>query len=159
MLTYALNIKYDWEPAVCAWGQNCDRKRVQNGFTLRQVVQVTSDDLSKTAELVAIATEKGASEVGALSFTVGEADTYKEEARAMAIQDAQQKAEQLATDLGVTLVRVVGYNEDVFYPVMQARSYAMDEAMGMGGALESAPVLPVGENQITSNVNVTYEIR
>lgn len=159
VLTYVLQPQYVWEPATCpTWGKGCNRKRVQSGFMLRQVVRVSVDDLGKTAALISLATEKGASEVSTLSFMVADAELHEEEARAEAIKDAQEKAEKLAADLGVTLVRVVGFSEGRNYPEPVMRTFAMDEAVG-ATALESAPVLPMGENHITSNVHVTYEIK
>ncbi len=125
---------------------------------MRQVVEVKARDLAGASDLIKLATDNGASEVGSLQFTVGEPETHQADARAQAIEDAQQKAEVLANDLGVTLVRVVGFNESMPHGG-SPRMYAMDAAEGRGGGGELAPVLPAGENHIVSHVNIQYEIR
>jgi uncharacterized protein len=101
----------------------------------------------------------GANNVSGLSFTIDDEDALTAEAREQAINDAEEKAEELADQLGVSLVRIVGFNEGGGgYPVQYARAemtmMALDE-----GAVGSAPSLPVGENKISSFVTITYEIR
>jgi len=71
----------------------------------------------------------------------------------------REKAEELANQLGVSLVRVIGFSEN-------GGGYPVPYAYGRGGdmmvAMESkavAPEIPAGENKIISNVSVTYEIR
>ena len=85
----------------------------------------------------------------------------QDQARDEAIADAKQKAEMLAKQLGVRLVRVVSYNDSGNYPQPM---YARDMAYGMGGAENQstkavAPSISIGENKVTSNVSITYEIR
>ena len=71
------------------------------------------------------------------------------------IADAKAKAETLAKSLGVKLVKIINFQESGNYPIY----YAM-ESKATGG-VSSAPVLelPVGEDTITSNVTLTYEIQ
>ncbi len=82
----------------------------------------------------------------------------KDQARAKAIVNAREKAEVLAKQLGVNLGNVVSFSENSGgYPMMYAAK-AMDMAVG-ASMPERAPELPKGENKITSNVTITYEIR
>ena len=93
-----------------------------------------------------------------LSFTIDEEDELQAEARAQAIDDAEEKAGVLAQQLGVRLVRIVGFNEDGggYQPYMK-REVAMMAMSDSGGA--GAPELSVGENKISSRVTITYEIQ
>ena len=73
--------------------------------------------------------------------------------------NAQRKAEELASDLGVALSRIVSFTEgEGGAPPMP---YMM-EKFGRGGdagvAVSAAPELPVGENIYRSTVSITYEI-
>jgi uncharacterized protein YggE len=90
-------------------------------------------------------------------------NSVEEEVRKMAIEDAKKKAEKLAGDLGVSLVRIVSFYEDNgLEPKMMYSARSADESMmlGMGGDAGSTnAVVPVGENRLVSNVNITYEIR
>ena len=50
----------------------------------------------------------------------------------------------------------------LLYPVEKASAcYGKDVMLGMGGSAEAsaAPTISTGENKVTSNVSVTYEIR
>lgn len=158
-VSYNLQPKYRFEPEVCPQFGRCDRERIQDGFRLTQRVQVKVDDLDAAGRLIASVSELEVMRVSGLTFTVADEEVVKAEARALAIEAAEAKAEVIASDLGVVFTRVVNFREgDVYMPVMRAMS---DSAMGLGGAemeLEEA-VLPAGENQVTSRVSITYEIR
>lgn len=156
---YNLNPKYRYEERVCAVGVSyCPPgERVMDGFEVYQTVQVKVRDLDKSGDLISGVGDRGATNISSLQFTIDDETVLKAEARAKAIEDARTKAEQLARDLDVRLVRMIGFWED------QGR----DPIYGYGGVMmESAsidsktvPSVPVGENSITSNVNITYEIR
>ena len=62
-------------------------------------------------------------------------------------------------ELGVSLVRIVGFSENGNYPMYYAKAEMSMAADGRGGAPVPAPEIPVGENKIISNVSVTYEIK
>lgn len=157
-LSYDLRPKYEWQPVVCVRFP-CERTQVQVGFTLNQSVRVKVRDIDTAGDMLALVTDAAVQSVSSLSFTVADEDGLKAEARKLAIDEAQEKADRLAQDLGVTLVRVVGFNEDHYWPMYGMRSQV--EAIGLGDAdmVAAAPVLPVGENRVTSNVHITYEIR
>ena len=75
------------------------------------------------------------------------------------IADAKVQADKLALALGVKLVRIISYYEDI--PMTPyAGGYGapmMDSAMS-AKAFESVAV-PTGENKVVSRVNLTYEIK
>lgn len=156
---YSVNPRYEWQQAAACRADYCPPgKQVLLGYEVYQSLLVKVRDTDKAGTILSGAGSLGLSEISGLSFTIDDDEALQAEARAKAIADAQKKAEALADDLGVTLVRIVGFNEDSYQPYYAKRevmSMAMDSAMG--GA--PAPDLPVGENKITSNVNVTYEIR
>lgn len=157
---FELHPKYSWQPIACVT-YPCDRKQIQDGFTLTQTVQVKVRDLEKAGEVLDGVTATGAQNVSGLSFTIADEDEKKAEARKLAIDKAQAKAKTLADDLGVSLVRIVGFNEDQNFP-MPYMARAMDESAvaGLGGApAPKVAELPAGENRIVSNVTITYEVR
>ena len=100
---------------------------------------------------------KGASNVSGLSLTVADQDALQVQARDKAIAQAQGKAQELAKSLGVSLVRVVGFNENQNGgPVYYAKASA---GMALEAAPAPAPAIPTGQNKITDDVTLTYEIR
>ncbi len=98
----------------------------------------------------------GVSNLNGPNFAVDNEDGLKAQARKEAIDDAKSKAEVLAKDLGVSLVKIVSFSDsNAGYPIMYANSAKMD-------AVAAAPApaeLPKGENTISSDVTITYEIR
>jgi uncharacterized protein YggE len=156
---YSVYPQYEYGERVCPQYSYCppgEQKLV--GYQVSQTLLVKVRDTDKAGELLSGVGELGASSVSGLSFTIDDQDALEAEARGEAIDDARIKAAELAKQLNVKLVRVVGFSENGNYPIFYAKEMSVaDGRGGMGGA--PAPELPVGENKISSNVTVTYEIR
>lgn len=161
-ISYNVNPKYEYTQGTCTNFSCPPSNQVLVGFEVWQMLEVKVQDPKKAGELLSGVGNQGASEVSSLSFTIEDEDTLRAEARQMAINEAREKADALASQLGVKVVRVVGFYEDSGgYPPMP---YYARGGMAMDMASESAvklaaPELPAGENKITSSVNITYEIR
>lgn len=131
-------------------------KQVLVGYEVNQTVTVKVRDTEKAGAILDGLGKLKVSDISGPNFSIDDDNALKAAARKKAIDDAKAKAEILAGDLGVKLVRVINFSESGNYPVYYAKG--MD--MGIGGAESSiAPDLPKGENKITSSVTVTYEIR
>jgi len=132
-------------------------KQVQDGFTASHTVAVKVRNTDDAGKALAAAGQMGATNLSSISFTVDDPDKLNQEARALAIKDAKEKAKALSKELGVRLVKVVSYSDSTDGgPIPYYR-----EGMGMGGDVmaQKAPTLPTGENKVKVVVNVTYEIR
>jgi uncharacterized protein YggE len=79
------------------------------------------------------------------------------QARQKAIDNAKEKANVLAKQLGVKLMRIVSFSEGGYYPVANLSYAAKDMASEMGGAAPT-PNIQTGENKVTVNVSIVYEI-
>jgi uncharacterized protein YggE len=160
---YSIYPQYDYLAAVCPAGSAyCGGgKQTLRGYEVRQTTTVKVRDTAKAGDLLTGVGTKGATEVSGLSFTFDDPNKLQNEAREEAIADAKQKADLLAKQLGVKLVRVVSYNDSGNYST--PAYYAKDMAYGMGGTVANqsveAPRISIGENKVSSNVSVTYEIR
>ncbi len=156
---YSVYPQYDYTNAVCSGGYCPPGKQVLRGFQVSQTLTVKVRDTEKAGDLLSGVGSLGASSVSGLNFTIDDQDALEAEARDKAITKAKDKAEVLAKSLGVHIVRVVGFSESGNYPM----SYAYGRGgVAMDAMLETkavAPELPVGQNKITSNVTVTYEVR
>lgn len=159
---YNVYPRYEYPQTVCSGGY-CPPTGERNlvGFEVSQTLSVKVRDTESAGDILSGVGALGATDVSGLSFTIDDEDTLIAEAREKAIADAREKARQLAADLDVKLVRVVGFSENGGYPEpYYARAeMAYDSAAGMGGAATTKATLPTGENRIVSNVYVTYEIR
>ncbi|MFA5386630.1 MAG: SIMPL domain-containing protein [Candidatus Paceibacterota bacterium] len=133
-------------------------KRTLTGYQINQSLQVKVRDLSKIGTIIEGATNLGANEVGSLQFVIDDDDAVKAQAREEAIKDAKSKAEILAKQLGVKLVRVTGFNESGIYPTQYYYgAEKLSSSIGMGGGI--APDIQTGENKTSITVSVTYEIK
>ncbi|MDP9249269.1 MAG: SIMPL domain-containing protein [bacterium] len=129
------------------------------GYEVSEYISVKVRDLTKAGEIVGGLGALSVGEISGPNFSIENEDELTEEARKMAIEDAKAKAESLAEDLGVRLVRIVNFTEDGNYPGLMY-NFAQDEKAMDGGAVAApSPELPMGENKIISNVTITYEIR
>jgi hypothetical protein len=145
---YNIDPKYDWS----------DGKSVVSGYTVSQAVVVKIRATEKTSDVLRVATEKGANNIGSLSFEIDEPEALRAEARVLAIEKAKEKAEVLAKQLGVKLGKVVSFSESQGgYPFYQNYKYS---DMGLGGVAESlpAPTIQQGETEINVDVTINYEI-
>ena len=155
---YSVNPQYDYVSQACSGGYCPGGRQVLRGYQVRQTTSIKVRDLTQAGDLLAGVGNKGATEVSGLNFTFDDPNKLQNDARGEAIADAKQKADELAKQLGVTLVRVVSFNENGGgQPIYYAKDTVV---MGMGGAEPArAPEISVGQNKVTSNVSVTYEIR
>jgi len=155
---YSVNPQYDYINQACTGGYCPGGKQVLRGYEVRQTTTIKVRDLTRAGDLLAGVGGKGATELSGLQFTFDDPNKLQNDARGKAIADAKQKADALAKQLGVTLVRVVSFNENGGgYP---GPVYSKAVGMGMGGdAVQSAPEISVGQNKVSSNVSITYEIR
>lgn len=169
---YSVYPQYDYQNAVCpqaavSSGGSASSvvycpggKQVLKGYEVNQTTTVKVRDTSKAGDLLTGVGGKGATQVSGLNFTFDNPDTAQNQARDKAIANAKTKADVLAKELGVKLVRVVSYNENGSYPTPMYYSKSANLAGGtMDVAAQTAPDISIGQNKVTSDVNVTYEIR
>lgn len=153
--------KYDYPKlAPCTIEYGCPPQNGKNvivGYEASESITVKVRNVDTVGKVMQDLGTVGVSDLNGPNFAIDDEETLKTEARAKAIDDAKSKAEVLAKDLGVRLVRIVSFNESgSYYPMpMYASGAMMKDAVA-----ESAPAqVPKGENTITSNVTITYEIR
>ena len=149
--TFNISPRYEWhgKTGVPPYPQG---KRVLVGYEVRQSLQVKIRDMAKIGQIIEGATTAGANQVGDLQFTIDKQDELKKQAREEAIEKAKAKAEELALQLGVNLVRITNFSESSVFP----RYYF--EEMAMEGVSGAVPQIETGENKIEVTVIITYEI-
>ena len=155
---YYQSPKYRYVQTPCVFGSVCPPgEQVQDGFEVVQTISIKVRKVETVGELLSQVGTLGATDISGITFTVADEEAVKADARDKAIVDAKAKAAKLASSLGVRLVRIVSFNENVGggYPM-----YAAAPMADMAGAKEAiVPAVPVGENKTTSNVTITYEVR
>lgn len=162
--SYNINPHYDYQSAVCPRSSDTvsycpGGKSVLTGYEVSQTIQVKVRDLAKAGALLTSIGSLGVQNVNGLSFSVDEPTSIQAQAREKAINAAKAKADVLAKQLGVRLIRIMSFSEsNGGYPrPMVFNAYGKGAAdMAQPAA---APEVPTGEQKYTSNVNLTYEIR
>ena len=164
---YSFYPKYEWQdkriecisyPCIQPVG-----KQVLTGYEVSEQVDVTirgiDKDADKAGTIVGGLADNGATNLSGPNFTVEHEDALQAQAREAAIAKAKAKANQLAKDLGVSIVRIVSFNEGSNYPMMYGGAVMM-KSMTMDAAVPpEAANIPAGQSKYTSNVTIVYEIK
>lgn len=155
---YNVYPKYEYTRTVCTEFSCPPSKQILIGYEVSQTISVKVRQTDKAGEALSKVGELGASNISGLDFVVDDMEKVKAEARAKAITDAKAKAKTLSKSLNVKLVDIVSfYENDPYLPY--ARGMGSAEAYDMKSASSVIPQIPVGENKVTSNVTITYEIK
>ncbi len=93
---YLVNPRYDY----------VEGKSVLRGYEVGHSLQVTVKDILKVGMVYDIAIKNGANQTGELQFQSSYADFHYRQALTLAVNDARQKAQQIAKTIGVTLNHV-----------------------------------------------------
>ncbi len=153
---YNMYPKFRYENTGCMGGWCPGGQEIPDGFEVSQTVSVKVRDTAKAGALIAGVGEKGATNISGLTFTIDDESALKAEARTKAIADAKTKAEKIAADLGVEIVRVTSFYENEGY---YGYGYGGEEPM-MEKAMDAsvAPDTPIGENTTKVSVSLSYEV-
>ena len=153
-----LTPRYSYSQPVCYTYPCPTKDPTIAGYTATQSITIKVRAVDSASEIRTGLAGLGITDISGPTFSIDNEDGLKDQARGDAIKDAKAKAGVLASELGVKLGKVVSFSENSGggYPIYDTK------AMMANGATTSsapAPVLPKGENKITSNVTITYEIR
>jgi uncharacterized protein YggE len=125
------------------------------GFQVTNQVNVIVRDVDQVGDLLDQVVDAGANNIFGINFYVDDTSGPASAARELAVQDATEKAEELAAAAGLSLGRVVSINES-YGPPPQPLPYqaeARDMAQGAGGT----PV-QTGTTEVTVDVSMTFEL-
>jgi uncharacterized protein len=154
---YSLRPKYTFIQVICSQTFCPPSKQVPDGYTASHSVSVKVRATGDAGKALALAGENGATGISDLSFIIDDPDKIIEEARAEAINDAKNKAKQLSKELGVRLVRIVSFYDNTGGGPVPYYAEALSGDMVKTTSL--TPTLPTGENKVSVNVTIVYEIR
>ena len=126
------------------------------GYQVNQSLEVKIRNLDNASNILDGVVTAGANQIGGLSFEIDNPDALRAEARSKAITNAKKKANELQSQVGISLGKIINFSENTGgYPVP-----ILYEAKGMGGDISNGgPSIPSGENEITVNVTLTYQIK
>jgi len=156
--SYSINPHYEYSGGICSTGYCPPSKQTLTGYDVSESISVKIRDLSKAGDIFTNIGSIGVQNVNGLSFAIDDPSSIQAAARGKAIADAQSKANELAKQLGVSLIRVVSFSEgntQAPRPIM----YAMDSKTVSAGAAAPSPEIPTGQQKVTDDVTITYQIK
>lgn len=143
------------------WEKN---KLVSKGYKARLGIQVSTSDIQKLGQVIAIGAREGLKDIGGMSTYLSPAKRQTEHFACLqaASEDARAKAEKLATSLGARLGEVLTIREGERRddsPSPTPRSFLMQAKSA--DAVESAPVpsIQTGNQELSLSVDVVFGLK
>jgi uncharacterized protein YggE len=127
------------------------------GYVVSNVVSAKVRDLDKAGDAIDAATLAGGNDavVQGVSFGIDDPTELQEKAREEAVKKARDQAEQLASNAGAKLGKLISISESSYYPYYDR---AIPSAAGGAAFDESATPIQSGQLEISVTVNVLYAI-
>jgi hypothetical protein len=119
-------------------------------------VYVTVRDLDKVGDVLDATVQAGANNISGIQFDVADKSAALSQARKSAVEDAEAKAQELASAAGVSLGAVQTISESTSSAPIPM--YDMRAAAPMAAEAASVPV-QAGQMLLTIDVNIVYEIK
>ena len=136
-------------------GQNNGQPLKIVGYEVSNSVTITVRKIDGLGEILDKAVSSGSNQINSISFSIANPQSAMDDARKLAVADAQRKAKLYETSAAFTLGNIVSLTENgggLVEPQMQMRAKMM--------ATDAAPVPIVqGEQVIMADVNITWEIK
>ena len=126
------------------------------GYQVSNTVNVTVEDFGKTGAVLDALVSSGSNQIDNIGFSIHDTKALLAQARVAAVKDAMDRAQTYAKAAGVTLgpIKSISESGGVYQPRPMVRMQAM-------AGLAAAPPPPVagGEESVTANVTITWEIQ
>lgn len=127
------------------------------GFRVRNMVQVTTDDVPQVGNIIDVATAAGANRVTNLAFQLRDPESARQEALRLAIGKARTEAETIAAALGRTLgPAIAASTTGAFAPPVMLEMRAM--AARTADFSNAAPPIEPGLLEVSAQVSVIYSL-
>lgn len=150
---YSLYTQYDFK----------DNISVVSGYNANQQLAIKVKNLNTNKDLVtkviAEATKAGANQVNGVVFDASNLEDLKQQARVIALKDAEKKGLDLARTARVRLDKISGWYENF----ISGQGNVMDYGKGgmNAGAINtgSTPQINTADNELVMEMGITYYIR
>jgi len=141
---------------ITTWNKDEEKQEI-TGYRVTNMVTVKIREIDKAGAIIDAVGQAGGdyTRVQGISFTVDDPTPYYAEARTKAMEDAKNRAKQLADLAGVGLGTPTYISEGAVYWPPTTRDF--NEAGAVPAPAPTTPISP-GELKITVNVQVAYAI-
>ena len=129
------------------------------GYTVTKKVAIVLRDVSKAEDLLADIFKSGVSYIEDVDFRTTQIRKYKDQARAMAIKAAQEKATALTREIGQTIGKAYSITEAGLND-SGISANARNSTMNVGGSYtDEESTIALGQISITARVVVSFELK
>jgi uncharacterized protein YggE len=137
-----------------------DESRTFIGYAVRKDLVFTLRDVSRAEELLSEVMESGITRVNAVRFQTSQMRKYRDEARALAIRAAQEKATALTAEIGQKIGKAYSIEEETTPSRSLYSQNSMANYAGSSGddAANSEGTLSLGQIKVTARVTVRFEL-
>lgn len=130
------------------------------GYSITKKVAIVLRDVSKTERLLADLFTSGITRITSVDFQTTQSRKFKDQARAMAVKAAQEKASAFARELGQTIGKAYSITEEGMVNPYGAASNSVNFSRGVSGSYsDDADTIALGQISITARVLVSFELR
>jgi uncharacterized protein YggE len=137
-----------------------DESRLFIGYSVRKDLVFTLRDVSQAEELLSELIESGVSRLNGIRFQTSELRKYRDQARAMPMKAAQEKAIALTATIGQKIGKAYSIDET---PASRIASYSnsnfqLNSTVSSEESSESQGTLALGQIKVTATVTVKFEL-
>ena len=134
-----------------------DYQQKKDYFVASQTVTITLRNLENYETLMSDLMDAGANNINGVEFKSTQTEKFASEIRAKAVLNAKKKAQDFASALDQNIGKALSISDQSFVNV--PRVYAMKTAAFAADAATQEQTLAVGEIEISTNVNVVFELK
>lgn len=136
-----------------------DESRLFIGYAVRKDLVFTLRDVTQAEDLLSEVIESGVTRINGIRFQTSQLRKYRDQARALAIKAAQEKAVALTTEIGQKIGKAFSIEEDVPSRVNAYQNVSQNAFNTSGGDSEpSEGTLALGQIKINARVTVRFEL-
>jgi hypothetical protein len=145
---YSLDVVQHWDEKT--------EKYIITGYRTTHIIKIESTDINKAGDIIDKAVQSGANKVNNVVFSL--TDEKIKELRLEALKDAgvnaKEKADAIASSLGITIKRVYQASEGYVYYQTYNVPKTYEIATGGAAPTEISP----GQIEISASISVSYEL-
>lgn len=135
------------------------KPKVFLGYEVRKQIAIVLRDVSKAEELLGDIFKSGITRISDVEFRTTQVRKYKDQARAMAIKAAQEKANALTREIGQSIGKAHSISEEGLSNSRAAMNNA-NFSSGTGGSdSDDEGTIALGQISITARVVVSFELK
>ena len=136
-----------------------DESRLFIGYSVRKDLLFTLRDVSQAEPLLSELMESGISRINGVRFQTSQLRKFRDQARALAIKAAQEKAIALSAEIGQRIGKAYSIEEEVASRTEGFQnSFANNSVMVSDDARDSEGTLALGQIKVTARVTVKFEL-